>query len=125
MAGTLALVCTFPFTTVLSRVSASCISFSILPGPELNIACGSPIQLEGNPVRLGNRDTIIERKHPTPPLNFDDGGTIEFELVALSLKRVDLVDFGGNFFGENNIFWWKCFCKICLKHTYLYKDYIF
>jgi hypothetical protein len=51
---------------------------------------------------LGNTDTVVARKDPIDPFNLGDTGTIDIELVALSLQSVtpvDLTPLGGPFVG--------------------------
>ena len=63
------------------------------------------VPLEGNPIggSFGNTDTIVLRKDPIDPLSPpSDMGTIDIELVALSLvsvNPVDLTPLGGPFIG--------------------------
>jgi hypothetical protein len=55
----------------------------------------SVVPLEGDPIGPGDTDTIVERKTGLP----DGGtGTIDIEIVALSLRSVDPVNISGTFF---------------------------
>jgi hypothetical protein len=53
---------------------------------------GGIVPLEGVPLPgFGNADTIVQRLDGLPPAT---GGTVDIELVALSLRSVDPVDIG-------------------------------
>lgn len=72
---------------------------TVTPGTVVDL--GGPIglvELEGVPIGPGNADTIVERLGGINPFNVGDTDTIDIELVALSLKSVDPVDIGGDFF---------------------------
>ena len=68
---------------------------SLVPG-------GGIIPLESNvlpmPPGLGNTDTIVQRFPGLDPFNLGDTGTVNIELVALSLRSVAPVDVGGTLF---------------------------
>jgi hypothetical protein len=77
--------------------------FQSLPGTEVDLSVLGLgiVPLEGVPMlpdELGGTDTIVRRNDPVPL----GGGTIDIELIALSLKSVDPVDLtplGGPFIG--------------------------
>ena len=63
------------------------------------------VPLEGKPFEtltgsgsLWNTDTIVERTQGLNPFSVDDTGTVDIELVALSLKSIAPVDIGGTLF---------------------------
>lgn len=58
------------------------------------------VNLEGNPIGPGNTDTIIERLQGIDPFNVGNAGTIDIELVALSLVSIGPVDLGGGNYGD-------------------------
>jgi len=73
---------------------------TITPGTTVNLGCAGEIPLEGNPALLaseniGPTDTIVERKQGIDPFDAPNGeGTVDIELVALSLKSIVPFDAG-------------------------------
>jgi hypothetical protein len=83
-------------------------AFSIGPGFDLyttqagttiDLDLGTPVNMVGAPIGPGNTDTIVQR-HTGTSSGFDvgDTGTIQVELVALSLQSAAPVEFGGQLF---------------------------
>ena len=75
--------------------------FHTLPGTFAITGIG-PINFLGvpiNPATLGNTDTIVQRLQGINPFNPPSGvGTIQIQLVGLSLQSAAPVNIGGNFF---------------------------
>jgi hypothetical protein len=63
------------------------------PVPGLGI-----VDFIGKPIGPGNTDTIVKRLDDADLPNNGDNGTIDIEMVALSLRSVDPVNIGGTFF---------------------------
>ncbi len=85
------LVCAVPSLTLADPIEPGFDLFHTPPGGGVIDLGLGPIPLEGDPIGPGDTDTIVERK---TGLGDGDTGTIDIELVALSLVSVAPVDLG-------------------------------